>query len=103
MIAVKNIWYQVDIYLTDQVPAILDAFTQWQENGALEVKLTDAHIIRLQSTALSLISSASVEKPAALAPFYDIPSATVAVPRTNGTVLSLTQILGTTFSNDPLR
>ncbi|KAL9118079.1 MAG: hypothetical protein Q9187_005380 [Circinaria calcarea] len=37
-IPVKNIWYQVEIYTTDQVPALLDAFAQWQENGALDVK-----------------------------------------------------------------
>lgn len=99
----KNIWYQVEIYTTDQVPALLDAFARWQENGALDVKSTVALIIGLQSTTLGLIYSAPAEKPAAFAPFYDIPAAVVAVPPTNGTVLSLTQILGTTFTNDPMR
>ncbi|KAL9115567.1 MAG: hypothetical protein Q9187_007280 [Circinaria calcarea] len=102
-IPVKNIWYQVEIYTTDQVPALLDAFAQWQENGALDVKSTVALIVGLQSTTLGLIYSAPAMKPAAFAPFYDIPAAVVAVPPTNGTVLSLTQILGTTFTNDLMR
>lgn len=51
---------------------------------------------------MGLLYSASAEKPAAFAPLYKIPAAIVALPATNGTVSSLTQILGTTFSNDPL-
>lgn len=89
--------------MTDQVPALLDAFAQWQEKGALDVKSTVALIVGLETTTVGLIHSAPAEKPAAFAPFYNIPAAMVAVPPTNGTVLSLTQILSTTFSNDPMR
>ncbi|KAI4122337.1 MAG: hypothetical protein LQ338_005876 [Usnochroma carphineum] len=85
------------------VPTILDAFAQWQEKGASDLKSTVALIIGLETTTVGLIYSEPAEKPAAFAPFYGIPSAAVAVPATNGTVLSLTQILGTTFSNEPLR
>lgn len=99
----RNIWYQVALYTTDQVPTILDAFAQWQEKGASDLKSTVALIIGLETTTVGLIYSEPAEKPAAFAPFYGIPSAAVAVPATNGTVLSLTQILGTTFSNEPLR
>ena len=102
-IPVKNIWYQVAIYTPDQAPAILDAFAEWQEKGASDVKSTVALIIALETVTVGLIYSTPAEKPAAFAPFYDIPAATVAVPPTNGTVLSLTQILGTTFSNTPMR
>lgn len=38
-----------------------------------------------------------------VAPFYNIPAFALAVPPQNGTVSSLTQILGSTFSNDPMR
>ena len=96
-------WYQVEIFTNDQVPAILEAFAEWQESGASDLKSTVALIIGLESTTVGLLYSAPAEKPAAFAPFYDIPAAMVAVPATNGTVSSLTQILGTTFSNDPLR
>lgn len=102
-IPVKNIWYQVEIYTPAQVPALLDAFAQWQAEGASDVKGTVALIIGLETTTLELIYSAPAEKPAAFAPFYDIPAAVIAVPPTNGTVVSLTAILGTTFTNDPMR
>ena len=93
----KHIWYQVEVYTSDQVPTLLDAFAQWQENGASDVKSTVALIVGLE------IYSAPAEKPEAFAPFYDIPAAMVVVPPTNGTVLSLTQILSTTFPNEPMR
>lgn len=91
------------VYTPDQAPAILDAFVEWQENGASDLKSTVALIIALETVTVGLIYSAPAEKPPAFAPFYDISAATVAVPPTNGTVLSLTQILATTFSNTPMR
>lgn len=62
-----------------------------------------ALIIGLEVTTLGLIYSAAAEKPAAFEPFYNLTPAAVAVPPTNGTVKSLTDILGTTFSNAPAR
>lgn len=103
-VPVQHIWYQVGIHTTDQVPTILDAFAEWQEKGgASDVKSTVALIIGLETTTLGLIYSEHTEKPAAFAPFYDITPAALAVPPTNGTVLSITQILGSTFSNAPMR
>ena len=103
-VPVHGIWYQVGIYTTDQVPTILDAFGEWQEKGgATDVKSTVALIIGLETTTLGLIYSEHTDKPAAFAPFYNITPATLAVPATNGTVLSITQILGSTFSNAPMR
>lgn len=99
----KSVWYQVAVYTTSQVPAILDAFAQWQNNGASDVKSTVALIIGLESTTIGLIYSAAAKKPTAFAPFYGLTPAAVAVPPTNGTVKSLTDILGTTFSNLPAR
>ncbi|KAL8870032.1 MAG: hypothetical protein Q9198_007731 [Flavoplaca austrocitrina] len=102
-ISVRNIWFQVAIYTPDQVPTILDAFAEWQNEGASDVKSTVALIIAPEATTVGLIYSAPADQPAAFAPFYSIPAATVAVPANNGTVLSLTNILGTTFSNVPQR
>ncbi|KAL8777895.1 MAG: hypothetical protein Q9213_007662 [Squamulea squamosa] len=102
-IPVKNIWFQVAIYAPDQVPAILDALARWQDRGASDVKSTVALIIGLEATTVGLIYSAPADKPEAFDPFYSIPPATVAVPAANGTVLGLTNILGTTFSQVPQR
>ncbi|KAL8981373.1 MAG: hypothetical protein Q9205_003823 [Flavoplaca limonia] len=102
-IPVRNIWFQVAIYTPDQVPTILDAFADWQNKGASDVKSTVALIIAPEATTVGLIYSAPADQPAAFAPFYSIPAATVAVPANNGTVLSLTNILGTTFSDVPQR
>lgn len=99
----KAVWYQLAVYATDQVPAILDAFAQWQTKGASDLKSTVALIIGLDTTILGLIYSAAADKPAAFAPFYDLVPLAVAVPPTNGTVKTLTDILGSTFSQVPAR
>lgn len=102
-IPVKTVWYQVETYTNDKVPTILDAFAQWQKEGASDLKSTVALIVGLEITTLGLIYSAAAEKLAAFAPFYDITPAGVPAPPTNGTVKALTDILGTTFSNLPAR
>lgn len=99
----KSVWYQVAVYTNDQVPDILDAFTLWQNNGVSDAKSTAALIIGLESTTVRLIYSAAAEKPTAFAPFYELIPAVFAIPPTNGTVKSLTDILGTTFSTLPAR
>lgn len=81
----------------------LHYFAQWQENGASDLKSTVALIVGLESTTLGLLYSTPTEKPTAFDPFYNISAAMVAVPPTNGTVSSLTQILGTTFTQDLMR
>ncbi|KAI4226686.1 MAG: hypothetical protein L6R36_002999 [Xanthoria steineri] len=102
-IPVRDIWFQVAIYTPDKIPTILAAFAEWQNKGASDVKSTVALIIAPEAATVGLIYSAPADKPEAFDPFYSIPPATVAVPANNGTVLSLTNILGTTFSNAPQR
>ncbi len=102
-IPVHNIWYQVTIHTVDQVPAILDAFTEWQQNGASDLKSTVALIIGLETVTLGLIYSAPQPQAGVFDPFDGIPAAVTAVPATTGTVLSVTQILGSTFSKIPQR
>ena len=99
----QTVWYQVAAYSADQAPAILDAFAQWQKDGASDVKSTVALIIGLETITLGLIYSAPAEKPAAFAPFYGLTPLAVPVPPVNGTVKSITDILGSTFSNAPAR
>jgi hypothetical protein len=100
---IKDMWYQVGIYASSQVPVILDAFAKWQNTGAADLKSTVALIIGLQTTTLGFFYSEPASKPEAFKLFYDIPSLAVAIPPTNGTVNSLTQVLGSTFSNVPQR
>ena len=99
----STVWYQVLVFTTDQVPDVINAFAQWQENGASDLKSTVALIIGLETTTVGLIYSAPADQPAAFAPFYNISPTVVAVPPTNGSVKSLTDILGATFSNLPAR
>lgn len=103
-IPVQRIWYQVSIHTTEQIPSILDGFAEWQEKGgASDVKLTVALIIGLETTTLGLIYSEHTEKLSAFEPLYNIAPAAVAVPPTNGIVLGISQIPGSTFSNAPMR
>lgn len=90
-------------YTVDQIPAVLDAFVKWQENGASDVKSTVIPIIGLEGVTLVLIYSEPATQPAAFAPFYSIPAAVIPVPAQNSTVLGLTTVLASAFSNAPAR
>lgn len=92
------------IYSTEQVPAILSAFVEWQENGASDPKGTVGLIIGLESITILLIYSEPVENtPTAFSLFQSITPVAVAVPPVNGTLLSISQLLATTFSTEPQR
>lgn len=96
-------WYEVGVYGNEQVPAILDAFAKWQRTGASDLKSTIALIIGLESTTLGFLYSApSNGRPEAFAAFHSITAMATPVPPQNGTVLGLTQILGATFTNEPM-
>ncbi|KAJ9271769.1 CAZyme family AA7 [Paecilomyces variotii] len=100
-IPVHDIWYQIGIYQIEQVHSIFQAFAEWQ-NDFSDVKATVALIVSLDVVTLGLIySEPCSEQPACFAPFNDIPAVTQAIPPTNGTVLTLTQILGAAASSCP--
>ncbi|PLB50836.1 putative 6-hydroxy-D-nicotine oxidase [Aspergillus steynii IBT 23096] len=100
-IPVNNIWYQIGVYSTDQVPAIFDALADWQKESS-DVKAIVAVIVTLDIVTLGFIySEPSAEVPTSFAPFNDIPAIAYAVPPTNGTVLQLTQILGASSARTP--
>jgi len=93
----------VTIYTTEQASAIFAAFVEWQENGASDPKGTVGLIVRLENITILLIYSEPAENtPMAFSPFQNISAMTVAIPM-NGTLLSLSQLLGTTFSLEPQR
>jgi FAD/FMN-containing dehydrogenase len=98
-VPVEQIWYQVSVYSVEQADAVLDAFVEWQDNGASDVKSTAVLTIGLQSITVGLIYSAPTKQPAAFAPFYRLTPLDVAVPGTIGTTGTLTAIVGLTISS----
>ncbi|TVY40960.1 Bifunctional solanapyrone synthase [Lachnellula cervina] len=98
-VPVGQIWYQVTVYSVDQAHEVLDAFVEWQNNGASDVKSTVALIMGLQSITVGLIYSEPTEQPSAFAPFYSLTALAVAVPGTIGTNGSLTILLGMSASS----
>ncbi|KAF2657849.1 FAD-binding domain-containing protein [Lophiostoma macrostomum CBS 122681] len=95
-IPVRDIWYQVTIHSNDQVSVILDAFVEWQQNGAKDSQSTVALIIGVETITLGLFYATQTPSLEVFAPFKGISSVSVAVPATNGTVLELTKILSAT-------
>ncbi|KAF2710660.1 FAD linked oxidase-like protein [Pleomassaria siparia CBS 279.74] len=102
-IPVHDIWYQVSIYTADQANACIDAFTEWQLEGSSDLKSTVAMIIGLDTITVGLLYSTTTASPNVFEPFNKLTPAVVAVPATNGTVHSFTQILASTSSTDPMR
>lgn len=98
-VPVGQIWYQVTVYSVDQAHEVLDAFVEWQNDGASDVKSTVALIMGLQSITVGLIYSEPTEQPSAFAPFYSLTALAVAVPGTIGTNGSLTILLGMSASS----
>ncbi|KAF2014433.1 FAD-binding domain-containing protein [Aaosphaeria arxii CBS 175.79] len=101
-VPVKNMWYQVGQYATSEVPAILDAFAKWQKTGASDVKATVALIIGLESTTLGFFYSEPATKPASFDAFNSL-TPLAPVFTTNGTVQSLTDLLGGVAAPGALR
>lgn len=97
-IPVYNTWFKVLVYTPNQAPDVLDAFAQWQENGASDSKSTVAMVISLDSIEVGLLYSEQASQPAAFAPFYDLTPAEVAIPGTNGTILDVVELFGSTGS-----
>ncbi len=91
----NTLWYEALSYPTDQVPAVLDAFVAWQTTGASNVKSSIGLIIGLVvTTVLLMFTSEQATRPSVFSPFDNIPEVTVVVPPTNGTLQSLTSLLG---------
>jgi hypothetical protein len=98
-VPVGQIWYQVSVYSVDQASDVLDAFVEWQNNGASDLKSTVALVIGLESITVGLIYAKPTEHPDAFDPFYNVTPLAVAVPGTIGTTGSLTAIIGLSVSS----
>jgi hypothetical protein len=101
---VHEIWYTVSVYKVEDAEACIDAFTEWQKTGSSDLKSTVAMIIGLDSITLGLLYAETTVPLNVFAAFDNLPEPlAVAVPPTTGTVNTLTQILATTSSSDPMR
>lgn len=96
-VPVYEIWGQMMIYAPDQAGAVLDAFTEWQLNGASDVKSTVAIDISLTSVVIGLVYSEPANNPSAFAPFYDLEPLAIPVPAMNTTFVVIDQLLGSAF------
>lgn len=102
-VPVYDIWCQVAVYSPDQAFDVLDAFSQWQAEGASDLKSVVGLILGLDSITIGLIYSAPTDLPSVFAPFYDLEPLQVAVPPTNATFAIMSQILGAAFPTTPAR
>lgn len=103
-IPVHDIWYTVSAYSSNDAYACIDAFTEWQKTGSSDTKSTVAMIIGLDSITLGLLYSETTVPSGVFAAFDKLPAPlAVAVPPTNGTVKTLTEILASTSSSEPMR
>ncbi|KAJ4410612.1 hypothetical protein N0V82_009203 [Gnomoniopsis sp. IMI 355080] len=104
-IPVYSIWYEVLAVSNDQAYAVLDAFALWQNTSTyLDTKGTVALIMSLEYITLGFIySEPSAGRPAAFDAFSSITPLSSVVPATNGTVSSISAIMGATSSITPAR
>lgn len=95
-IPVRNIYYEVLVVGNENAHAVLDAFALWQNTtGATDTNGSVGLALGLQSITLGFVySEPSAERPAAFSAFSDITPLVTAVPPTNGTVASLSVLLG---------
>lgn len=93
-VPIRNIWYQLGLYSSEQVPDLIDAFAKWQVEGASDTRGSVGFLIGLETAFVGLFWDEPAVKPAPFAPFYDIPQIQPAAASLNSTLVSLTQQLG---------
>jgi hypothetical protein len=100
---VHDIWYTVSVYSAEHAEACIDAFTAWQRDSS-DLNSTVAFIIGLDTITVGFLYAKIEVPPGVFSAFDALPEPlAVAVPPTIGTIHSLTQILASTSSSDPMR
>ncbi|KAF5027020.1 hypothetical protein F66182_895 [Fusarium sp. NRRL 66182] len=98
------VWGQISIHSTEQAYELIEAFDEWQNNGASDTKSTVALSIGLDSITVGLTYAEPVsEPPEAFEPFYNIEPLQVAVPPSNLTFHFVNQIIGAGDPTGPSR
>lgn len=102
-VPVYEIWGQMMVYSTDQAGAVLDAFTEWQLNGALDTNSVVAVDISLTTIVIGLVYFEPADNPTAFAPFYDLEPLSIPVPAMNTTFVVINELLGSTYPDAKAR
>lgn len=102
-IPVTRLWCQLNIYSPSQALAVLDAYTDWQINGASDLKSTIGLSIGLDSISVGLLYSEPAVRPEVFRPFYDLKPLRVAIPPRNASFSLLEQALGGVLPSPPAR
>jgi hypothetical protein len=102
-IPVLEIWGKVQIYSTDMAFELLEAFDEWQQNGASDTKSSVAFDIGLDYITLGLIYSEPTTSPTAFAAFDDLVPLQVIVPAFNTTFSDVYNILSASYPNTTAR
>ncbi|MCJ1405575.1 hypothetical protein MMC11_008803 [Xylographa trunciseda] len=97
-VPIRNIWYSLTVYPNSEVSSIFNALVEWQNNGASDTLGTVAIVVGLEITEVGLLYAQPTYQPASFAPFYELGGGIIAIPPTNGTLTSLTTILGASQS-----
>jgi len=99
-----GIWHTVSVYSSNDAHVCIEAFAEWQRKCSSDLKSTIGMIIGLESVTIVLLYSSTTVPSDVFSPFDSLPAPlVVAVPPTNGTVNSLTQISASTSPSDPMR
>ncbi|KAH6701360.1 hypothetical protein BKA61DRAFT_561607 [Leptodontidium sp. MPI-SDFR-AT-0119] len=102
-IPVLEIWGKVQIYSTDQAFELLEAFDQWQKDGASDTKASVAFDISLDYITVGLVYSEPADSPKAFAPFDHLQPLQVVVPAINTTFSSVYNILSASYPSTTAR
>lgn len=104
-VPVYLVWGSILVFSVDQASEVIEAFDQWQNHGADDVKSTAAIIISLDTVTLLLFYSDPVPAPppAVFAPFDSIKPLAIPLPPTNMTFHAINQIISATIPNTPAR
>ncbi|KAH7322477.1 hypothetical protein B0I35DRAFT_449921 [Stachybotrys elegans] len=94
-----QIWGQINIYTPDQALEVLDAFGEWQSNGASDSNSNIALSIGLDAITVGLIYAKPTIQPAVFSPFYNLTPLASVVPPSNLTHAQISQIMGAAIPN----
>ncbi|RAL12939.1 uncharacterized protein BO97DRAFT_424117 [Aspergillus homomorphus CBS 101889] len=96
-VPVYEVWAEMRYYSVEQASAVIDAFMEWQLNGALDVKSNVAIDISLTAIVIGLVYSEPANNSSAFAPFYDLEPESIPVPGINTTFVVIDELLGSAF------
>ncbi|KAI1113087.1 hypothetical protein F5Y14DRAFT_229472 [Nemania sp. NC0429] len=102
-VPISDVWYEIILFTPDQAHAVLDAFSQWQQDEGFDTKSSVTLSIGLDIITVGLLYSTPTDRPSCFEPFYSLQPALTAVPSTNGTLAQVYEMAYAAVSTEPLR